>query len=220
MSSGLVPSLKLTIPIFLGYLSVGFIFGVLARQAGQGTLYAFLSALLIYAGAAQFLMLNLLKTSVPLAEAFFAILLLNLRHVFYFAPVKTKLPSRGPARVYGALTLTDETFAVLSDERVTKLNGLIVSVANHIYWIAGCTLGALFGALLDTQIDSLDFALVALFTVLFLEKFVALKDSILIASLFVALLLLWLFLPQSYFVFVGILAAIAILVVQGAPRNE
>lgn len=41
---------------------------------------------------------------------------------------------------------------------------------NHIYWIAGCTLGGLFGSLFTFNTKGIDFVMTALFVVIFVEQ--------------------------------------------------
>ena len=45
-----------------------------------------------------------------------------------------------------------------------------VTLLNHCYWVAGATLGGLLGGLIQFNTEGLDFVMVALFIVLFLEQ--------------------------------------------------
>ncbi len=169
-------NIRRTFPVFLGYITVGMIFGVLVHDIGQGAIFAFVAGLLIYGGAAQFLLIDLIKNSVPPFQVFIAIFLLNLRHVFYYAPVQSRIPDRGFPWMYSVFGLTDETFALLTSGIFNKKDGLAITQINHVYWVVGCTSGALLGMILKTKIEGLDFALTALFTVLCIEKIRAARD--------------------------------------------
>ena len=50
-------------PIFLGYIPLGFAYGVLAVQNGIPAVYAVLFSLLVYAGAGQFISVGLWAVS-------------------------------------------------------------------------------------------------------------------------------------------------------------
>ncbi len=219
MKSSFSRGLKLTYPVLLGYLSVGFIFGVLVGDIHQNTVYAFVTSFFLYAGAAQFLLIDLAKNTTPLPQVFLAVFLLNIRHIFYFAPVEQKLPQRGLLRWYCVLALTDETFAVLTAKDVDKNTGLAITILNHTYWIVGCTAGAFIGSLLTTKIEGIEFVLTALFIVLFLEKFNWLFDRRLGLAIFGIATAVRLLFPPDYFVLMAIVFALPAIHFLRSPRN-
>lgn len=45
-----------------------------------------------------------------------------------------------------------------------------VTLLNHFYWVSGATLGGLFGALIPFDTEGLEFVLVAMFVVIFLDQ--------------------------------------------------
>jgi predicted branched-subunit amino acid permease len=56
---------KAALPIVLGYLPVGMAFGVLARQAGLSPLESGSMSLLVYAGASQFIAVEMISKGIP-----------------------------------------------------------------------------------------------------------------------------------------------------------
>lgn len=56
---------KDALPIVLGYLPVGMAFGVLARKAGLTPFEAGLMSLLVYAGASQFIAIEMISKGIP-----------------------------------------------------------------------------------------------------------------------------------------------------------
>ena len=50
-----------------------------------------------------------------------------------------------------------------------------VTLLNQLYWVAGCTLGGIFGAVAATSVEGVSFAMMALFVVIFLDQWE--KDS-------------------------------------------
>lgn len=47
------------IPVMLGYIFLGFAFGLLLQNAGYSFVWAFLASVVIYAGSMQFVFYNL-----------------------------------------------------------------------------------------------------------------------------------------------------------------
>jgi predicted branched-subunit amino acid permease len=91
--------MKAALPIVLGYLPVGVAFGLLARNAGLTPSEVGLMSLLVYAGASQFLAIEMIfkgMTWLPIVVATFFI---NLRHFLmssnlslYFKNTRLKIP--------------------------------------------------------------------------------------------------------------------------------
>lgn len=195
----------LTYPIFLGYISVGFVFGMMTVSAGIPWLYAVASSVFLYAGASQFLLVSSVKAVTPIIDIFVSIFLLNLRHIFYFKPVASKIESRGPKRWYSVFSMTDEVFALLSDSHVKKDDSFLILLFSQGYWILGTFLGAVLGGLLaSTHIEGLDFSLIALFVVLFIEKLNWKKDQWVLTLCLGICTVAWVLIPASFFLITSI----------------
>ena len=78
--------------------------------------------------------------------------------------------------------LTDETYALLCGgvpEGVEeKWYYLLVSALDQFYWITGSVLGTLIGGALTMDTTGIDFAMTALFVVIFVEQWLTDKDHI------------------------------------------
>src|SRR4030042_2164383 len=72
---------KAALPIVLGYLPVGIAFGVLARKAGVSTFEAGLMSLLVYAGASQFIAVEMLSKGIVWFPIVLTTFFINLRHL-------------------------------------------------------------------------------------------------------------------------------------------
>lgn len=208
------PLLVLTFPIFLGYVSVGFVFGVFARGAGLDFWYAVLVSILLYAGASQFLLVRLLQTAAPVFEIGIAIFLINLRHIFYYRPIQKKVPPKGPLRWYTISAMTDETFALLTDAEVTPKESFLVTMINQSYWVLGTVAGAYFGETLAKNIVGLEFSLIALFTVLLIEKLKWKQDSGLIAMSLGICIVSRVLVPSSLFLLASMSLCLFVLVLK------
>ncbi|WP_162305956.1 AzlC family ABC transporter permease [Oleisolibacter albus] len=167
----------MSLPILAGYVPIGVGFGLLWVQQGLPGWAAPLLALLVYAGAAQFLAAGMIAAGQGPMEVALAALVLNARHLVYGLAFLDRFHGWSAAKAYFAFALTDETYAVLSAHRPVRggedaEDGLLwrVALLNHGYWVLGCTLGAAAGHVLPPGLKGLDFALTALFLVLLLEQ--------------------------------------------------
>jgi 4-azaleucine resistance transporter AzlC len=175
-----ISALRVTIPVFLGYIPLGIAFGLLFSGAGYHWVYAFLMSLFVYAGSAQFLAVALLVAGAGITDFVVATLLLNLRHSFYGLSMLEKFSDIGRIKPYLIFALTDETYALLTTTRIPQGGSkskfyFYISALNHLYWIAGSVLGAVLGSVLDLNLKGMSFVLTALFVVLTIEQYFSSK---------------------------------------------
>ncbi len=167
-----------TVPVMAGYLSLGMAYGVLMQQAGYHPLWALASSVFIYAGTAQFLSVSLLAAGADLMQTGILILALNFRHFFYGISMITRYRGTGKWKPYLIFALTDETYAILSTNEpvegmAKKEYYAMVSILDQIYWVTGSVAGAIAGQFIPFNTTGLDFAMTALFAVLFVEQWKA-----------------------------------------------
>ena len=164
-----------TIPVLTGYLCIGMAYGLLMANAGYGVFWALLLSLLCYAGSMEFVAVSLLTAGFDPVQALLMALMINARHAFYGLSMLEKYRGTGWARPFLIFSLTDETFSLVSTleplDGVTRRDFYFwISLLDYLYWQIGSVLGALIGGLLPFDTTGLDFALTALFIVLFLEQ--------------------------------------------------
>ena len=193
-----------TIPVLLGYLFIGIAFGILLRDKGLGAGWAALMSTLIYAGSMQFVALNFFAGGWSLASIALMTLMVNLRHMFYGLSMLDAFKSMGRKKPYMVFSLTDETFSLLCSaqppEGVDKDSFLFcMALLNHGYWIAGSVLGSLIGSLIPFDSTGIDFDMTALFVVIFVEQWKAMRNHLpALAGVGAALLCLGLFGPDRF----------------------
>jgi branched chain amino acid efflux pump len=105
--------IKGILPILLGVLPFGLIYGVSARSAGLPVVAAQSMSFIVFAGSAQFVTVQLISAGVPVGIIILTACLLNLRHALYsasLAPYVKHLPRRW--KMLLAYLLTDEAYAV------------------------------------------------------------------------------------------------------------
>src|SRR3970282_1926294 len=102
-----------TLPILLGVVPFGLVFGALALEVGLTPIQAQGLSLFVFAGSSQFVAVQLIGQGAAPLVIVLTIFLVNLRHTLYSAslsPHLAHLPLRW--RLWLAYLLTDEAFAV------------------------------------------------------------------------------------------------------------
>lgn len=179
-------ALSLTVPVAMGYVPLGAVFGFLFVQAGAAWWMAVLASVFVFAGAAQYMMIPMLAAGSSIGGIALATLILNLRHVFYGLSLLNRVPSSGLKRWYLVFGLTDETYSLLTALPATASHRqmVLVTLLNQGWWVLGSAIGAIAGAQARIGLTGLDFTLTALFAVLAVEQWRTRKGS---APLWVAL---------------------------------
>jgi 4-azaleucine resistance transporter AzlC len=156
-------------PVLLTTVVVAATFGVIARQAGSSVLGASGSSVIVFAGAAQFATVGLLKDGATPIEIAFSVLLINLRHSLMAASLRPFFAGTSLAQRLGlAYILTDEAFAMSIGwfRRGHRDLSYYVTfgVGLWLCWNAGTLVGAVFGAGIDRpERYGVDFAITACF---------------------------------------------------------
>ena len=164
-----------TVPVLTGYLVLGIAYGLLMQTKGYGPLWSGLMSAIAFGGSMQYAAIALLTTVFDPIQAFFLSLMVNARHLFYGVSMLQKYAGLGALRPFLIYWLTDETFSVLCTVEVPEgvERGSFyfwVSFLDYCYWVGGTLIGGLFGSLLTFNTTGMDFALTALFVVLFIEQ--------------------------------------------------
>lgn len=170
-----------TLPVMVGYLFLGMAYGILMKANGFGFLWVLAMSTLVYAGSLQYVGVTLLSTMAHPVYGFLMGLMINARHLFYGISMLGKYRHVKRFRPYLIFALTDETFSVVCNETVPpRLSRewvyLWISLLNQIYWVAGSAAGVFVGGLITFDTKGLDFALTALFVVIFTEQWKSQRD--------------------------------------------
>lgn len=164
-----------TVPVMAGFLCLGLAYGVLMQSKGYGPLWSTLMSAVAFGGSMQFVAITLLTAAFDPVQAFFLSVMVNARHIFYGVALLERYKGLGRARAVLIYTLCDETFSLVSTLEPPagvdrKRFYLSVSLLDYAYWVAGTAAGGLLGGLIAFDTRGMDFALTALFVVLFLEQ--------------------------------------------------
>ena len=195
-----------TIPVMLGYLFMGMAFGILMTAQGFAPWWSTLIAITIYCGSMQFVSLGLLAGPFDPFGAALMTLLVNARHIFYGLSTIELFRRMPKQRPYLIFSQTDETFSLHCSARVPDgvdegWYHFFLGLLDHLYWIAGCTIGALAGMLITFDTTVIEFVMTALFVVIFVEQWQSVKQHLpALTGLGATLLCLVLFGSQSFLI--------------------
>ena len=163
-----------TLPVLTGYACLGLAYGLLMAANGYGPLWSALMSAIGFGGSMQYVAITLLVTAFDPLQAFLLAIMVNARHIFYGLSMLDKYKGLGKVRPFLIYVLSDETFSLVSTleppEGVARKDFYFwISLLDYSYWIIATALGGLLGRFLTFDTTGLDFALTALFVVLFLE---------------------------------------------------
>lgn len=174
-AKALAAAFPFTVPILAGFLFLGIAYGIFMNVSGYSALYPFAMSLTIFAGSMEFVTVDLLAGVFNPLGAFFMALLVNARHLFYGISMLDRFKGTGRKKFYLIFGMCDESFSINYTARIPL--GVdagwflfFVTLLNHCYWVTGATLGGLLGSLIHFNTEGLDFVMVALFVVIFLEQ--------------------------------------------------
>ncbi len=172
-----------TIPVLTGYLFLGMGFGIMLQTKGYGVLWALPMSITMFAGAMQYVAVDLLANGATFLTSALTTLMVNARHLFYGISLIDKYKGAGVKKAYMMFGLTDETYSLVSRDHPTEEAEIythsyyfLVTLFNQLYWVTGCSLGALLGGALPFNTEGIDFVLTALFLSICTEQWISTKN--------------------------------------------
>lgn len=139
------------IPVSIFVAIFGAAFGLAASQKGLGHLTATMMSLLVFAGYAQFAVLDLWAAQVPLFTLIATVFAINARHLLMGATLYPWLRSLSPAKRYGIMMVVSDANWAMSIQAFSKGKpglGLLFGggLALWLFWIIGTLAGLYFGS--------------------------------------------------------------------------
>lgn len=158
-------------------------YGLLIVKSGLSIWIGLAMSLFLYAGAMQFVAIQLLIAPINLIQVAMMTLFVNIRHLFYGLSFVDAFKSFGWKKQYLIFGMTDETYSLLcgiavKEEINQETLFFTISLLNQSYWILGTLLGAAAGNMIHFDTTGIDFAMTALFVVIFIEQWLANKNHI------------------------------------------
>jgi 4-azaleucine resistance transporter AzlC len=209
---GLREGAKKGIPLALSVFAYGLVFGVLARQARLSLEEALLMSSLVFAGAAQFIALELWVQPLPIVTLILTTFIVNLRYVLMgvsLSPILLRLP---PLAAYGSLFfMADESWAIAMREQNRGSNNAAILLGSGISvyasWFSATFIGRTLGnAIENPEKWGLDFAFTAAFTGMLVGLWKGRSDIVpwSVAALIAVFAQMWL--PGKWYIVLGGLA--------------
>ncbi len=168
---------KESLPILSGFLFLGMGYGVYMHSLGFSVWYPIILAMLIFAGSVEFILAGMLVMAFNPSSVFLLILMISARQIFYAISMLDKFKDiTGWKRWYLIAGMVDESFAINYTANTDKAGidkawfMVLVTLFLHIYWVTGSALGVIMGAVLPIDLKGAEFAMTALFLVIFVEQ--------------------------------------------------
>lgn len=144
-------------PILIGYFPIAMAFGMLAKATGVSLVESILFSAIVFAGASQFMALNLLALGTGAWEIVLTTFLVNFRHFLMSASLSAKLEkSSRPWLPLIAFGVTDETFSVAALREGSLSPGFMAGLELVAYgsWVTGTLAGHLLGSALPPALQA------------------------------------------------------------------
>ena len=130
---------------------------------------------LIFGGSLEFIATALLLSPFAPLQTFLLALMVQGRHIFYGISMFEKYRGTGWKKPYLIYGMCDESFSINYTAKVPQdIDAgwfmFFVTLLNQIYWVAGASIGGLVGTQLPINTEGIEFAMTALFVVIFIER--------------------------------------------------
>ena len=164
-----------SVPILAGYGFLGLAYGILMSVNGFSPFFTFMMSLIVFGGSTQIVAVELLTAAFAPLHSFIITFVLCARHIFYGISMLEKYKGLGFKKLYMIYGMVDETFSInYSANPPDNVDRgwfmFFITAFNHIYWIIGSTVGALFGTMINFNTEGIDFVMTSMFTVIFIEQ--------------------------------------------------
>ena len=167
-----------SLPVLMGYVTMGTAFGILlvSQVSGSNFSTAALMSFSTISGSMQFAAVEMLKNYAAYTLWLTAVLalLINIRYSMYgISLVRIFRNYPWYIKYYLIWSLTDETYALESSSRLRGKKRmyycLSVAMFDHLYWLTGSVIGAVAGSWIPFDTTGIDFAMTALFLVILVD---------------------------------------------------
>lgn len=153
--------------IAIGYIPIAITFGLLAKSAGLTVSETVLMSLLVFAGAAQYMSLNMIVLGSGVFEIVMTTFILNIRHFLMSASLNEKVEEETLwKKALYSFGVTDETFSVAATKEGKLQTGYMFGVIFIAYssWVVSSGVGYVIGSSLPASLqESMAVALYAMF---------------------------------------------------------
>ncbi|OQP03526.1 AzlC family ABC transporter permease [Geobacillus sp. 44B] len=175
------------VTIAIGYMPIALTFGLLAKTTGLTLAETIMMSAIVYAGASQYIALNLLTIGTGAFEIVLTTFILNIRHFLMSASLNEKAePDVLWKKALYAFGITDETFSVAAMKEGTVNSPYMFGLGLTAYgsWVINSAIGYVVGANLPQSLqESMSVALYAMFIGLLVPALKKQRKTILLAGM-------------------------------------
>lgn len=175
---------KTTLPMITGMIPTGIAYALLASSSGMRERDIILSSIIVFAGSVQFISIELIRQGMDYLQFALVVFLLHSRHLFYGISLFDKFNETGRVKPLMIYTLNDEIYALLTNEKSEPegVNAgfyyIFMSAILYASWNIGTAAGAVASEFIRFNTEGMDFALLAMFTVVMLEQMKSFKSRL------------------------------------------
>lgn len=211
------------LPVLVAVVVYGLLFGTLAAQKGLSPLEVALMSATVFAGASQFVAVEIWTSPPGVLLLGTTALMVNLRHVLMGAALAPFVTRWSRRQLYGGLFfMADENwaFALQRAARTELSPAYYMGLSLPLYggWIATTTAGAILGsALQDLKGYGLDFAFTAVFLTLLVGLWRGRRSLAPWLASAAAAVAAYSLLPGVWYILLGGLAGTLVGALQGPP---
>ena len=208
---------KNTIPLMVGVIPFGLACGIMAFRSGLSPLEATSMSLLVFAGSAQFIAIDMLHSGAGMLMIVFSTFLINLRHLLMGLSLSEYLSKQKDSRLYAlAFGLTDEAYASTITHYHTNdskdgnpLFLLGSSIGLYIFWVLSTLFGALLGNYIGDPIAwGLDFTMTATFLSILVPQVRNLRMFVIVLISGSTALAAYMFIPGKWYIIIATICAV------------
>lgn len=213
-------------PISIFVALFGAAFGLAATQHGLSDTTTLLMSTLVFAGYAQFAVLDLWGIHIPLFTMMATVFAINARHLLMGATLWPWLRSLPPGKRYGIMVVVSDANWAMSMQAFSRGKpglGLLFGggLALWSFWFLGSWLGIVFGnAINDPSRFGLDMVMGCFLLSMVVEGEKNLRMLVVWTVAAISSLLAYRWLPENSHVIVGALAGGATGTMLGAKKRE
>lgn len=207
--TGFISGITGSVPIATGVFIYGIVFGVLARQTTLGLGETILMSTTVFAGSAQFVVLDMWERPLSIVDIILTTVLINLRYLLMGASVRPWLQRLSSRTIYGTLFfLNDESWGLTmrarnageTDAAFLFGSGLFVFVA----WVGATVLGLTVGGLIHHPARyGLDFVFIAIYITLLVGVWDGRQDVLPIGVAAIGAIAVAALLPGNWYIIIG-----------------
>lgn len=207
--SYLKEGIRLAMPIAIGYIPIAITFGLITKSSGVSNEVGIMMSIMVFAGASQFIGVNLMALGSAPLEIIVTTFIINFRHFLMSSSLSQKVKENTDKKLLYLISfgITDETFAVASLKEEGKLNPYVIlglNFTSYLSWAFGTILGVFLGNVIPEIIkNSMGIALYAMFIGLLVPVLKKSKSILIISLLSIGINTLIMYIPIFSFISKG-----------------